>query len=138
MLVKKNNSYFPSVFDAFFSNDANCENSPAGFSKPRFNVSENDNEFIVEVAVPGFEKQDFNIEIKENALEISSEKEIKEEDKNKKYHYFGFSYGSFKKIYSLPDNIDKEKISANYENGILKVLIPKDKELKASRQVSIQ
>lgn len=138
MLVKRsNNAYFPSFLDSFLTNEEIVENKLTGFTKPRFNVFENDKEFVVESAVPGFEKKDFNIEVKENILEISSEKEIKKENNNEKFYYLGFSYGSFKKFYSLPDNVDKENISANYENGILKVIIPKDEKTKISKQISV-
>jgi HSP20 family protein len=137
MLVKRNtNGYLPSIFDAFFNEAENNQNSEI-FTKPEFNVFETDKEFVVEAAVPGLEKKDFNIEVNDNILQISSEKEAKEESKDQKYYYRGFSYGSFKKSYSLPENVNKDEILANYENGILKVMIPKDKEAKISRQVKI-
>jgi HSP20 family protein len=137
MLVKRNtNGYLPSIFDAFF-NDANIAENSVVFTRPDFNVYETDKEFVVEAAVPGMEKKDFNIEVNDNILEISSEKEMKEENKDQKYYYKGFCYGSFKKSYSLPENVDKDKIGANYDNGILKVVIPKDKEAKIVRQIKI-
>jgi HSP20 family protein len=137
MLVKRNtNGYLPSIFDAFF-NDANIAENSVVFTRPDFNVYETDKEFVVEAAVPGMEKKDFNIEVNDNVLEISSQKEVKEESKDQKYYYKGFCYGSFKKSYSLPENVDKDKIGANYENGILKVVIPKDKEAKIVRQIKI-
>jgi HSP20 family protein len=137
MLVKRNtNGYLPSIFDTFF-NDANIAENSAVFTRPDFNVYETDKEFVVEAAAPGMEKNDFNIEVNDNILEISSQKEVKEESKEQKYYYKGFCYGSFKKSYSLPKNVDKEKIAANYENGILKVVIPKDKEAKIVRQIKI-
>lgn len=137
MLVKRNtNGYLPSIFDAFF-NDANIAENSEVFTRPDFNVYETDKEFVVEAAVPGMEKKDFNIEVNDNILEISSQKEMKVENKDQKYYYKGFCYGSFKKSYSLPENVDKDKIGANYENGILKVLIPKDKEAKIVRQIKI-
>ena len=137
MLVKRiNEGYLPSIFDAFF-NDANLKENSQVFTRPDFNVFENDTEFVVEAAVPGLEKKDFIIEVKDNFLEISSEKEMQTEEKKEKYFYRGFSYGSFKKSYSLPENVDKDNILANYENGILKVVIPKDKEAKTLRQIKI-
>ena len=138
MLIKRGSSgYLPSIFDAFFNDSAEISEQSVLFTRPDFNVYETDKEFVVEAAVPGLEKKDFNIEVNDNVLQISSEKEIKEEKKDLKYYYRGFCYGSFKKSYSLPDNIDKEKIAANYENGILKVTIPKNKETKLSRQITI-
>lgn len=138
MLVKRNtNGYLPSIFDAFFNDSAEISENSVLFTRPDFNVYETDKEFVVEAAVPGLEKKDFNIEVNDNVLQISSEKEAKEEKKEQKFYYRGFCYGSFKKSYSLPDNVDKDKIAANYENGILKVVIPKDKEAKLSRQIKI-
>lgn len=137
MLVKRNTSgYMPTIFDAFF-NDASLSENSAVFTKPAFNVFETETDFVVEAAVPGMEKGDFNIEINDSILEISSQKELKEDNKDEKFYYKGFCYGSFKKSYSLPKNVDKEKIAASYENGILKVLIPKDEEAKIVRQIKI-
>ena len=83
------------------------------------------------------EKKDFKIEINDNLLEISSEKEAKEERKEQKFFYKGFCYGSFKKSYSLPENINKEKINAGYENGILTITIPKDEQAKVLKQIKV-
>ena len=121
MLVRRNTGgYLPSIFDAFFNEASGLESSTI-FTKPEFNVYENEKNFVIEAAVPGMDKKDFNIELKDNVLEISSEREAKEEKKDEKYFYKGFCYGSFKKSYSLPENIDKDKINAGYENGILKL-----------------
>lgn len=137
MLVKRNvNGYLPSIFDAFFNDSELAENSVM-FTRPEFNVYETEKEFVVEAAVPGLEKKDFNIEVNDNVLEISSQKEMKEEKTEEKYYYRGFCYGSFKKSYSLPENVDKEKISADYQNGILKLMIPKDKEAKIVKKIKI-
>ncbi len=137
MLVRRNTGgYLPSIFDAFF-NEANISESAAIFTKPEFNVYETEKDFIIEAAAPGLEKKDFKIEINDNVLEISSEKESREESKSQKYFYKGFCYGSFKKSYSLPENIDKDKISASYENGILKLSIPKDEQAKILKQIKV-
>ncbi len=137
MLVRRSaNGYLPSVFDAFLNN-ANIAENTVAFTRPDFNVFETELEFVVEAAVPGLEKKDFSIEVKDNILEISSQREELEEKKDLKYYYKGFCYGSFKKSYSLPENVDKEKIEASYENGILKVMIPKDNEAKILKQIKI-
>ncbi|MDR2010990.1 MAG: Hsp20/alpha crystallin family protein [Bacteroidales bacterium] len=136
MLVKKSDSqFYPSIFDVIFNNEG-FENN-FNFSKPLYNVGENSNDFIIEIAAPGFEKENFKIEINNDLLEIISEKELKDEKKENKYFYKGFSYENFKRSFSLPENVDKEKISANYENGILKVIIPKDEKKKISKQIQI-
>lgn len=142
MLVKtrNNRAFYPSVFDTFF-NEMDIEKNVNLFTKPDFNVIETDKEFIIEAAAPGLDKKDFNIDVNDNLLTISSEIEAKEEkevDKgSEKYHYRGFQYGNFRKSYSLPKNVDKEKIEAKYKNGILTVVIPKDEEVKLSKQIKI-
>ncbi|MCK9256015.1 MAG: Hsp20/alpha crystallin family protein [Bacteroidales bacterium] len=137
MLVRRNTAgYLPSIFDAFFNEANNLENSTI-FTKPEFNVFETEKDFVIEGAVPGMEKKDFKIEINDNLLEISSEKEAKEERKEQKFFYKGFCYGSFKKSYSLPENINKEKINAGYENGILTITIPKDEQAKVLKQIKV-
>jgi HSP20 family protein len=140
MLLKTRNNgrVLPSIFDEFF-NDARLPESDLAFSSPDFNVYETDKEFIIEAAVPGFEKKDFEVEVKDNVLSISGSKEKEEENKDqeKKYYYKGFCYGNFKKSYSLPENVNIEKISAAYDNGIMRLNIPKDKEVKLSRQIKI-
>ncbi|MEJ5266576.1 MAG: Hsp20/alpha crystallin family protein [Bacteroidales bacterium] len=138
MIVKRSNyGLLPSIFESFFKDFDMTGNSPVMFTSPEFNVYETDNEYVVEAAVPGLDKKDFRIEVNDNVLEISSEKEVQEEKKDKKYYYRGFCYGSFKKSYSLPEDVDKDKISANYESGILKVSIPKNKEAKIVKQIKI-
>ncbi len=137
MLVRRNtNSYMPSIFDAFF-NELDINRDSELFTKPKFNVYETESEFVVEAAAPGLEKKDFKIDVNDNVLKISSEKEVKEEKKNQKYYYKGFSYGSFMKTYKLPDHVKKEEIAASYDNGVLKIVIPKDKETKLKHQVEI-
>ncbi|MBP8994237.1 MAG: Hsp20/alpha crystallin family protein [Bacteroidales bacterium] len=137
MLVRRNTGgYLPSIFDAFFNEASGLESSTI-FTKPEFNVYENEKNFVIEAAVPGMDKKDFNIVVKDNVLEISSEREAKEEKKDEKYFYKGFCYGSFKKSYSLPENIDKDKINAGYENGILKITIPKDEQAKVLKQIKV-
>jgi HSP20 family protein len=137
MLVRRNTGgYLPSIFDAFFNEASGLESSTI-FTKPEFNVYENEKNFVIEAAVPGMDKKDFNIELKDNVLEISSEREAKEDKKDEKYFYKGFCYGSFKKSYSLPENIDKDKINAGYENGILKITIPKDEQAKVLKQIKV-
>lgn len=137
MLVKKfNNQYYPSIFDAIFNNES-IEKGHDVYASPSYNVYESDKDYVVEFAIPGFEKSNFSVELKNSVLEISCEKENKSESKEQNYIFKGFSYGSFKKSFSLPENVNYEEISANYENGLLKVIIPKGDKTKASKQITI-
>ena len=99
----------------------------AAHTLPKVNIIEDDNGYKIELAVPGFEKNDFNIEVDEDVISISLEKEI---DATTTYNKREFNFGSFKRAFNLPESAHSAKISANYTSGILKVLIPKKEEAK--------
>jgi HSP20 family protein len=101
---------------------------------PSVNVSETDKEFRMEFAVPGFSKQDFTIDVEKEYITISAKKEENKEIKEGKFTRKEFSYGSFKRTFTLPENIDSEKIDAMYESGILNIVLPK-KEFKPDTAV---
>lgn len=137
---------FPSIFDDFFGGDwmnwAGFNNSLAGTTLPAVNVSESNDAFKIEVAAPGMKKNDFKIDLDNNLLVISSEKEEKNEevDKEGSFHRKEFSYQSFKRSFSLPLHaVDHEKITANYSDGILHIEIPKKEEakLKPVKQIKV-
>ena len=139
MLVrtKNNGNYLPSIFDEFFGNVIRPDENEMSFSQPDFNVFETEKEFVVEAAAPGLEKKNFEINVENNVLNISGKVEEKKEEKDKNFFYKGFCYGNFKKSYSLPENVNVDKISAEYNQVILKVNIPKEKEMKLSKQIKI-
>lgn len=120
----------PSIFSDFFGNEW-LENVNARV--PAVNIIENENEFLVEVAAPGLKKDDFKIKIvDDDQLQISFEKKEETEEKDKRGNYLRreFSYTNFQRTLLLPDNVDKEKISAKAENGVLHITIPKTEEKK--------
>jgi HSP20 family protein len=137
-LIKKD--YFPgisSIFDDFFNTDYNDwgfkNHSLTNTTLPAVNIVESDDKFSVEMAAPGMTKKDFHIELDNEILTISSEKEVKNEiDENDKYSRREFSYQAFKRTFQLPKTVvDDTKIEASYNNGILKIVIPKREEAKA-------
>jgi HSP20 family protein len=97
---------------------------------PAVNVTEHKDEFRVELAVPGMKKDDFKIDVDGNMLTISSEKEESKEEKDKKFTRKEYNYSSFSRSFTLPDEINKEKIDAKYDNGILKIALPRKEEAK--------
>ena len=121
-----NQEWLPSIFNDFFDNDWMVRTNTTA---PAINVIESDNDYKVEVAAPGMTKADFNIHLSEdNELVISMEKksENKEEDKqNKKYLRREFSYAKFEQSLVLPDDVEKDRISANVTNGVLTIDLPK-------------
>ncbi|MDN3594924.1 Hsp20/alpha crystallin family protein [Zunongwangia endophytica] len=143
-LIKRNENWLPSVFDDMFKTDwmggtTNVNN--IGTRIPAVNIQESDENFIVEVAAPGKVKDDFNIELDNDVLTISAENKVEKENTNKegKYTRREFSYSTFKRAFSLPDSIDNTKISANYNNGVLEIALPKKEEAKvqAKRMIEI-
>ena len=136
-----NQNWLPSISNDFFDNDWMVK---ANATAPAINVVESDKDYKVEVAVPGMTKNDFNIHLGEdNELVISMEKksENNEKDKeNKKYLRREFSYSKFQQSLYLPDNVDKDKISANVADGVLTIDLPKyseEEKAKVNRVIEI-
>jgi HSP20 family protein len=135
----------PSLFDRFFEGDmydwSNRNFSLTNTTLPSVNIKENADEYGVEVAAPGFEKGDFKLELKNDLLTISSEKKVENEIKDgEQFTKREFSYQSFSRSFTLPLTADGERINANYENGILRIHIPKKEEAKPkpARVIDIQ
>lgn len=125
MPIRRSQNWLPGIFNDFFGNEW-IEKASA--NAPAINIIENDQNYKVEVAAPGLTKDDFNVKIgQENQLVVSMEKkqESKEDDKNGKYLRREFSYSHFQQSMLLPDNVEKDKIEAKIENGVLSILIPK-------------
>lgn len=136
-----NQEWLPSIFNDFFDNDWMAK---ANATAPAINVIESDKDYKVEVAAPGMTKDDFNIHLSEdNELVISMEKknETKEEDKeNKKYLRREFSYSKFQQSLVLPDDVEKDKIGAAVNNGVLTIDLPKrqpEEKAKVNRSIEI-
>lgn len=137
-IIRRTNNWLPSVFNDFFGNEW-MENSSK--SIPAINIQQNENGFTVEVAAPGMTKEDCVVRIDdENNLVISFEKKNEQEEKDKKGAYLRreFSYTQFQRRMILPDNVEKEKISAKVENGVLTVEIPTVEEEKVSTSKLIE
>lgn len=137
-IIRRTNSWLPSIFNDFFGNEW-MEHSSR--SVPAVNIQQNDNGFTVEVAAPGMTKEDCVVRLDENNnLVISFEKKVENEDKDKKGAYLRreFSYAQFQRTMVLPDDVEKDKITAKVENGVLTVEIPTLKEEKAAQAKLIE
>lgn len=133
-LVKFSNT-MPSLFDHFFDNEmfdwSNRHFSDTNTTLPAVNIKEDNDGFEVEMSAPGLDKKDFNIELNNNTLTISSEKKTENESKDDQtFTRREFSYQSFSRSFTLPNIVEGDKISAKYDNGILKIQIPKKEEAK--------
>ncbi len=107
-------------------------NNNENLISPNANIIENDHAFIIEVAAPGFECRNFNVEIDNSILTISAESENQNRERTKNYRVKEFSCISFMRSFVLPSNSFADRIDATYDNGILHLLIPK-REILISR-----
>ena len=127
---------FPTLtswFDEILNNNFESEfvsNFNTGISLPAVNVIEHDDNFVVEMAIPGLKKTDFDISLDNQILSISAETKAEDESDDINYTRIEFGYSSFKRTFKLPKSVETEKISANYTDGILKVDLPKREEAK--------
>jgi HSP20 family protein len=139
--VNKNSIWLPGLLDNFlFDNKLDAfNNNYETFSTPAVNITENLPNFVVELAAPGLQKQDFTIEVEEDTLRIASKKveEKKEETNDPYFKRREFNYKSFERSFKLPENIKTEEIQANYENGILKITLPKEEKKALKKMVEI-
>ena len=130
---RKNDDEFPSTFsnlvDEFFNDEFFSAPSRGGFTtKPSVNIRETDNGYNLEVAVPGFNKNDFNIDVDGNVLTISGQKESKKDEDAKGYTRREFNYTSFSRAFTLPESVNVDHISGSYSEGVLHVTLPKKEE----------
>ncbi|MEO5683909.1 MAG: Hsp20/alpha crystallin family protein [Chitinophagaceae bacterium] len=138
-IVKRNGNgqnHFPQLFDDFFNRDVFnwglTNYSETNTTIPLVNIKETADSYEVEVAAPGMNKKDFDVQLEGNILTISSEKEVnKVHNENVRYTAREFSYQSFSRTFTLQkDVVDTEKILASYNDGVLHLIIPKREEAK--------
>lgn len=138
-------SAMPSVFDDFFKpwsqwfDDGGLVNRVSNL--PAVNIKENGNHYTVSLAAPGMKKEDFHIDVDGNMLTISSEKEESKEDKEDRYTRQEYSYSSFSRSFSVPDDVKPEAIDARYENGELKITLPRKEDAKkatATKRIAVK
>ena len=132
---------FGYVLDDFFNRSlSEFANNNFSISSPATNIIENENSFIVELAAPGLKKEDFEIKVEKDILSISAStsNENKEVDEQTNYSKREFNYSAFSKSFHLPETIDAENISANYENGVLKLQLNVKEEAKVKEPKRIE
>jgi HSP20 family protein len=132
-------SYKPFLWSGLFDDDFIPVVSQRSTSMPAVNIKEDDNRFVLDLAVPGIDKKDLKIEIHEDVITISSENKSEKEENRDGFKRREFSYSAFCRSFYLPENVSKEKIEANYKDGILTVELPKVEveKTKISREVKI-
>ena len=142
--LAKLNERMPYVFDDFFKpwNEWFDNGGLLGraMNVPAVNITEQKDEYLVSLAAPGLKRDDFKLDVYGNMLTISSEKEENKEEKDKRFTRKEYSYSSFSRSFTLPEEINKEKIEAKYEEGVLKISLPRKEEAKkpAAKHIAVK
>jgi len=131
----------PSVFDDFFKpwNEWFDGNGllQHTLTVPAVNITDEDDAYNVTLAAPGMKRNDFSIDVTGNLLTISAEKEDSSEEKEKKFTRKEYSYSSFSRCFTLPDEVQQEKIDAKYSDGVLTIILPKNENRKNEQSKKI-
>lgn len=129
------------MFEDFGSNDSLFDSQFFGreIQLPAVNIKENDKSFDIDVAAPGFDKGDFKLNIENNIMTISAERERESNEEKDSYTRKEFSYSSFSRSFTLPDNIKEDQIHAKYDKGLLHLTLQKsDKPAPQSKRIPIE
>ena len=137
--IMNRNQWLPTVFNDFFNTDYMPK---ASCTVPAINVTESDKDYTVELAAPGLKKEDFKVNINDDGnlvIKMEQKEEQKEEDKSRHYLRREFSYSKYEQTLILPDDVEKEQISAKVDNGVLTIDLPKTAaaQKKPARQIDI-
>ena len=132
-------SYRPFYMSDFFNDDFLPTLTGKTNSMPAVNIKEDEKNYFLDLAVPGMDKKDIKIDINEDILTVSSESKHEATEEKEGYKKKEFNYSSFCRSFYVPENVERDKISANYKDGILTVSLPKQKEenKKLLRQILI-
>ena len=125
-LIRKQNTWFPSLMDEFLNTDWNINSIDYSNTHPAVNIKESDKKYCLDIAAPGLNKDNIEVSYENKLLSIEVVNNNKNE--NIEFNRFEFDYNSFKRSFKLPDSIDLSKIDASYVNGVLSINLPKKKE----------
>ncbi|MDO6389446.1 Hsp20/alpha crystallin family protein [Pontibacter sp. BT731] len=126
---------FSSMLDRFFNESVNSRGF-SGFT-PHVDACETENGYEIEVALPGIRKEDVAIDFQEGKLTISGERRFEKKEEGRRYQMLETQYGTFSRSFYLPDNVNPDKISAQLQDGVLLVNVPKDEHKTMKRQITI-
>jgi HSP20 family protein len=128
------------VFPGFTTENTNRignELTTTGNFIPAVDVLEDEHNFMLKVEVPGIDQKDLNIEVENYTLTVSGERKFEKEVKEENFHRIERRYGNFSRSFTLPNSVETDKISADYNNGVLSVVLPKRAEAKP-KQIKVQ
>ena len=122
--------------DPFFSLDRLADQENLGMWNPAVDLYEKDDHFIIKAELPGINKDDIKVDLKDRVLTLSGERSFDNEVKEENYYRKERSYGKFQRAFTLPADVDSEKIKAEFKDGVLQIEVPKPQDKKA-KQVTI-
>ncbi|HEX8505262.1 MAG TPA: Hsp20/alpha crystallin family protein [Hymenobacter sp.] len=128
---------FSSMLDRFFQDSVAGRGRVSAFS-PQVDAYETEKGYQIEVALPGLKREDIKVDFHQGRLTISGERHFKNEQNDRRYHMVESSYGSFHRSFQLPDTVEPRQIQANFEDGVLKVMVPKNEEKTMRHQIQVQ
>ena len=139
-IIRKTTPWFPSLFDQFFTRDFGIDLAPRTYQTPAVNITEKQDAFHLEVVAPGKEKKDFDVELEEDTLTISTNSDSGIVEEDTQFTRREFDYASFDRSFRIPETIDTKNIKANYKNGLLSIVLPKLKEAipEPKKQIEIR
>ena len=139
-IVRKTTPWFPSLFDEFFTRDFGIDLAPRTYQTPAVNITEKGDAFHLELVAPGKEKKDFDVELEEDTLTISTNSDSGIAEDDTQFTRREFDYASFNRSFRIPETIDTKCIKANYKNGLLSIILPKRKEAipEPKKQIEIR
>ena len=140
LIRRTSNPLFPSLLDEFFGSDTPFSGLSNRSHVPSVNISETDTNFELALASPGKTRKDFNVELDDHVLTISSESKHEDESKTDQYTRREFRYDNFQRSFRLPETVDTAGIKAKYDNGILTISLPKHEEAipEPKKQIEIK
>ena len=139
-IIRKTTPWFPSLFDEFFTRDFGIDLAPRAYQTPAVNITEKEDAFHLELVAPGKEKKDFDVELEEDTLIISTNSDSGIVEDDTQFTRREFDYASFNRSFRIPETIDTKRIKANYKNGLLSIILPKRKEAipEPKKQIEIR
>ncbi len=121
------------IFEEAFTSRGEEKDMVANTWTPSVDIHENENELVLSAEVPGIEDKDIEIKLENNTLSFQGERKIEKETKEENYHRIERSYGTFYRSFTLPTNVNQDNIKAEYDNGVLRISMPKKPELKPKK-----
>jgi len=133
LLVRRPNTFFSPFFDDFMDEFLNNRLIKSSFISPKINLINKGDKFLLEAELPGMEKKDIEVEIQDDRITIKGERKTSEEHKEENYYHKETTYGKILREIDLPEKINTETASAHYENGVLKLELPKSVATKVKK-----